>query len=259
MGLLIEKYMAQTKVDKPRRTAASMAKGKGLKQGVVLLEGVLSKKIKQEPKQKMEDKAMRLKMEVEEVLGHKKGQGRTAAGKAAKAASTRSWKQAKRASKIVGVAAQEIEKSAAFLQEQAPLPSLFHKEALQLCRASLRVTLYKHFLITKAKGNGWKTQWGEAHIFLSSRFKLELAKHEAEASRCEVKLWALRRSSKMVRGPQLNPQGSEDEVGSALEEEWRKVAQQEVEETRLAIELLEQEVKDEIEEMNKSAQEALKL
>lgn len=248
MGLLIEKYMAQTKVDKPRRTAASMAKGKGLKQGGVLLEGVLSKKIKQEPKQKMEDKAMELKMEMEEVLGHKKGKGRTAAGKAAKAASTRSWKQAKRASKIVGVAAQEIEKSAAFLQEQAPLPSPFHKEALQ-----------QHFLLTKAKGNGWKTQWGEAHIFLSSRFKLELAKHEAEASRCEVKLWALRRSSRMVRGPQLNPQGSEDEVGSALEEEWRKVAQQEVEETRLAIELLEQDVKDEIEEMNKSAQEALKL
>lgn len=63
----------------------------------------------------------------------------------------------------------------------------------------------------------------------------------------------------MVFKTLLNPQGSVEEVGSALEDEWRRVAKQEVEDTRGAIEMLEKEVVEEICNIMNSSNEALRL
>lgn len=218
-------------------------------------------------KQEVPKKEQKVKQEVEEGLGSplKQEQGAASLGqqmlakRALKAAFTRQWKEAKRAQKQEGVIAQEIEKRFLFLVDYASLPAPFQDAALQLCRATLRTTLYKDFLLTKTKGNGWKYQWGDAHVLFLTTFKLELAKEEAEVSRWEVKLGALRKSLQHLQGPQPNPHGKEKMVGSALVDTWKKAAQEVVQESWRKVELLEGQVVKEIEDIGISSSKALSL
>lgn len=216
--------------------------------------------IKQELKVEKEvKKEVKQEVEEEEVgRGNPKGKGRTAAGRASKAASCSAWKHAKRAVKREGVLAMEIEKKSLLLQEEySPFPPPFQAVALLLCSASLKATLYKDFITTKTKGNGWKHQWGDAHVLFLTSFKQELAKHETEVSRCEVKIGALWKAWKVVKGPHLNPQGAEEGGGSALRAEWERVAPKAAEEAMKAMEMLEAEVVKELQEMAIASSDSL--
>lgn len=252
----------------------------GLHTGGLVLKGKVkeehNKKVKEEIKEKKIEKLQEkqkvvvkeehsvedmkgVKEEEGEVRGNPTGRGRTEAGKATKAASTKTWKKNKRAMKKEGVVAQEIERMGIFIEDQSTLPLPFQEVALLMCMASLRVTLYRDFITTKAKGNGWKTQWGNAHALFLSTFKQELARHETEVIRCEVKLGALYKAWKEREGPQFNPQGQEQDGGSAARAEWDRVAPLEVQECKKAIELLEKNIVEELEMLASSSNESLNL
>lgn len=239
------------------------SKGKEGK-GHRMMRKATSKKVKKQPKQEVQNDH-KVKQEVEEV-GNSHGEGVGAAlaqkpqdlaRRASKAAALKNWKEAKMASKREGVLAKHIDQRVCFLKENAPLPPPFPTVALQLSRASLIATLYKEFLLTKAKGNGWKTQWGEAHVLFLNTFKLEVTKQEAEVSRWELKLGALWKAFRGVKGPQLNPLGTEEQVSSALVQEWKRVAQEDARSVMKDIELLEAQVAEEVNNIMASSKELL--
>lgn len=238
-------------------------KAKGVQKQILKKQGDENKvksKVEQRVKKEAKCEVKEEHQEEEVGRGNPTGKGRSAAGKASKAASCRTWKQAKRATKREGVMEKEISKKSLLLQEQyCPLPPPFQGLALLLCRASLKATLYKDFITTKTKGNAWKHQWGDAHGLFLTTFKQELAKHETEVSRCEVKIGALWKAWKAVKGPQLDPQGAVQEGSSALVEEWERVAPEDMRETMKAIQVMEAEVAKEVEDMAIASKELLSL